>query len=122
MPTPRSDALTGPGALFDNTSATAATVPAGPLALPVASATKAAQYTLTSSKAAQAPDGWTLEGSADGTVWKTLDQRAGQTFAWDKQTRVFTVAHPGSYAHYRLVDDRSGRPGGGGVAALALSR
>ncbi|KIF77365.1 alpha-mannosidase [Streptomyces sp. 150FB] len=103
VPTPRSDALTGPGALFDNTSATAATVPAGPLALPVASATKAAQYTLTSSKAAQAPDGWTLEGSADGTVWKTLDQRAGQTFAWDKQTRVFTVAHPGSYAHYRLV-------------------
>ena len=61
------------------------------------------QYTLTSSNAAQAPTGWTLQGSTDGTTWKTLDTRSAETFTWDKQTRVFTVDHPGTYSRYRLV-------------------
>lgn len=102
VPSPRSDALTGSGALFDNSSKTAGAA-AGQVDLPVASATKAVQYTLTSATAENAPAGWELQGSADGTSWKTLDKRSGQSFAWDKQTRAFTVATPGSYAHYRLV-------------------
>lgn len=101
-PTPRSDALTGPGPLFDNTSTTEATV-SGRVELPVDSATRAVQYTLTSAKAAEAPAGWTVEGSADGKRWTTVDARSGQKFAWDQQTRVFTVAHPGTYRQYRLV-------------------
>ncbi|WP_369190573.1 GH92 family glycosyl hydrolase [Streptomyces sp. R08] len=102
VPTPRSDQLKGDGALFDNTSATEATVTS--VDLPVAKATKGVQYTLTSSKDhTLAPTGWTLQGSADGTSWKTLDKRSGESFTWDRQTRVFSVKSPGAYAHYRLV-------------------
>ncbi len=72
--------------------------------LPVAKATKGVQYTLTSSKDhTLAPTGWTLQGAADGTSWKTLDKRSGESFTWDRQTRVFSVKSPGAYAHYRLV-------------------
>ncbi|MFD5779692.1 GH92 family glycosyl hydrolase [Streptomyces sp. NPDC126933] len=101
VPSPRTDALTGTGPLFDNTSRTAGQVESADL--PVASATRAVQYTLTSSKAAEAPTGWTLQGSTDGTDWKTLDTRSAQSFAWDKQTRAFTVTDPGTYTKYRLV-------------------
>ncbi|MEU3183732.1 GH92 family glycosyl hydrolase [Streptomyces sp. NPDC006923] len=101
VPAPRADALTASGPLFDNSSRTEA--PVESVDLPVASATRAVQYTLTSSAADRAPGGWVLQGSADGSAWKTLDTRSGQSFAWDKQTRVFTVAKPGTYAKYRLV-------------------
>ncbi|WP_431949907.1 GH92 family glycosyl hydrolase [Actinacidiphila sp. bgisy167] len=104
VPAPRADAVTGDGALFDNTSATAAAVTA--VDLPVAGRTKAVQYTLTSSAdRAKAPTGWTLQGSSDGEHWKTLDRRSGESFTWDRQTRAFSVASPGGYTHYRLVLD-----------------
>ncbi|MEU6391013.1 GH92 family glycosyl hydrolase [Streptomyces sp. NPDC046939] len=103
VPSPRKDAITGSGALFDNSSATSASA-AGSVELPVgAEGTKAVQYTLTSADKASAPTGWKLEASADGTSWKTLDQRSGESFTWDKQTRAFTVPKPGSYKQYRLV-------------------
>ncbi|MDT0438374.1 MULTISPECIES: GH92 family glycosyl hydrolase [Streptomyces] len=104
VPTPRADVLKGSGALFDDTSATegAATT----VDLPVQGPVKGLQYTLTSSKDhTRAPTGWTLQGSDDGTTWKTLDTRSGQSFAWDRQTRAFSVASPGTYAKYRLVLD-----------------
>ncbi|MEU1670150.1 hypothetical protein ABZ547_42480 [Streptomyces sparsogenes] len=41
-----------------------------------------------------------------------MDRRSGESFAWDKQTRVFPLRGPGSYDHYRLVPD-------GGEATLA---
>lgn len=63
------------------------------------------QYTLTSADGAKAPKGWVLQGSSDGTTWKDLDKRSGQSFAWDRQTRAFSVAAPGTYAKYRLVLD-----------------
>ncbi|WP_399931298.1 GH92 family glycosyl hydrolase [Streptomyces kanamyceticus] len=104
VPSPRRDVLKGDGALFDDSSATAATSEPGAVELPVGKATKAVQYTLTSSTdRAKAPRGWVLEGSADGRTWKRLDERSGESFAWDQQTRVFTVARPGTYGHYRLV-------------------
>ncbi|MER8003137.1 GH92 family glycosyl hydrolase [Streptomyces sp. NPDC095613] len=101
VPSPRTDALTGPGALADNSSRTEA--PAESVDLPVASPTKAVQYTLTSATAAKAPTSWTLQGSADGTTWTDVDTRSEESFTWDRQTRVFTVAKPGTYAKYRLV-------------------
>ncbi|MEU6085323.1 GH92 family glycosyl hydrolase [Streptomyces sp. NPDC047085] len=102
VPTPRADVLKGSGALFDNTSATSATVTS--LDLPTGAAAKAVQYTLTSSAdRALAPTAWTLQGSTDGTTWKTLDSRSGEAFTWDRQTRAFTIASPGSYSKYRLV-------------------
>ncbi|MEU6404906.1 GH92 family glycosyl hydrolase [Streptomyces sp. NPDC046985] len=105
-PTPRADVLKGDGALFDDTSATDATVTSADL--PVSGAVKVVQYTLTSSgDRTKAPTGWKLQGSSDGTHWKTLDRRSGQSFAWDRQTRPFTVSAPGAYAKYRLVLDGS---------------
>ncbi|MFJ3232079.1 GH92 family glycosyl hydrolase [Streptomyces sp. NPDC086787] len=104
VPTPRADVLRGAGALFDDTSATDAAVTS--VDLPVSGATRAVQYTLTSSADhATAPAGWTLQGSADGEAWRTLDHRSGEPFRWDRQTRAFTVAAPGSYRKYRLVLD-----------------
>ncbi|MYX75029.1 GH92 family glycosyl hydrolase [Streptomyces sp. SID3915] len=101
VPAPRGDVLVGDGALFDDTSATSAGVES--VDLPVPARTKALQYTLTSATADAAPTDWVLQGSSDGATWKDLDKRSGQTFAWDKQTRAFSVAAPGSYAKYRLV-------------------
>ncbi|MGW5863460.1 GH92 family glycosyl hydrolase [Streptomyces sp. NPDC055239] len=103
VPAPRGDAIKGEGALFDNSSKTEATSDSA-VDLPVGKDTKAVQYTLTSpADKAKAPRGWVLQGSTDGEKWKDLDKRSGQSFAWDKQTRVFTVDRPGSYGHYRLV-------------------
>ncbi|MFB6436205.1 GH92 family glycosyl hydrolase [Streptomyces sp. NPDC056411] len=108
VPTPPAD-VTDPaaGPLFDNTSGTAgsfttvAADPTGPA--------RVGSYTLTSADHAAAPGGWRLEGSADGRHWQVLDRRSGERFTWDRQTRVFGLAHPGSYRHYRLVSD--GGPG-----------
>lgn len=104
VPVPRADVLKGDGALFDNTSATQASVTS--VDLPVSEGAKGVQYTLTSpSDRTQAPTGWKLQGSKDGTTWRTLDERSGQSFAWDRQTRAFSVGSPGTYGKYRLVFD-----------------
>ncbi|WP_405662272.1 GH92 family glycosyl hydrolase [Streptomyces sp. RK9] len=101
VPSPRKDALKVEGELFDNSSTTYAN--AASVVLPVQGRTKAVQYTLTSADKAKAPRGWVLQGSRDGEKWKTVDKRSGQSFAWDQQTRPFTVSDPGSYVKYRLV-------------------
>ncbi|MGK9461792.1 GH92 family glycosyl hydrolase [Streptomyces sp. G6] len=105
VPTPRADVTEGEGALFDDTSATEAAVTS--VELPVSGeGAKAVQYTLTSpADGAKAPAGWKLQGSADGTAWRTLDERSGESFAWDRQTRAFSVKSPGTYQKYRLVLD-----------------
>ncbi|MDI3419256.1 GH92 family glycosyl hydrolase [Streptomyces luteolus] len=101
VPSPRKDATKSEGPLFDNSSKTDAQVAS--VNLPLSGETRAVQYTLTSADRANAPDGWVLEGSADGDQWKVLDRRDEQSFRWDHQTRVFSVSDPGTYRHYRLV-------------------
>ncbi|MFI5686524.1 GH92 family glycosyl hydrolase [Streptomyces sp. NPDC051636] len=102
VPTPRADVLKGDGPLFDNTSATDATVTS--VDLPVDGSVKSVQYTLTSSTdRTKAPTAWTLQGSDDGETWQTLDHRSAQSFRWDRQTRAFTIASPGAHERYRLV-------------------
>ncbi|WP_214326853.1 GH92 family glycosyl hydrolase [Nonomuraea sediminis] len=91
----------GPAALSDNTSATE-TALNGAVRLQAGSREQVTFYTLTSG-AANAPASWKLEASYDGTAWTTIDERAGQSFAWAKQTRPFKIAHPGRYAAYRLT-------------------
>ncbi|MFF0199996.1 GH92 family glycosyl hydrolase [Streptomyces sp. NPDC005017] len=114
VPSPRADVLKGSGALFDDTSATEETVTS--VDLPVGERTRAVQYTLTSpADHTRAPAAWTLQGSDDGTTWKTLDERSGETFRWDRQLRAFTVAAPGVYGKYRLVLD-----GGATVSEVEL--
>ncbi|MBC7274222.1 MAG: glycoside hydrolase family 92 protein [Streptomyces sp.] len=101
-PDPRADVLKGAGALFDDTSATEAATTS--VDLPVPSGTKAVQYTLTSpADRSKAPTGWKLQASDDGTKWRTLDERSGESFAWDRQVRAFSVNQPGTYTKYRLV-------------------
>ncbi|WP_407288267.1 GH92 family glycosyl hydrolase [Streptomyces sp. BP-8] len=107
IPAPAAD-LTRPdgGALFDNTSDTAAEFTTATVALtapkPVTS------YTLTSAAKENAPTSWVLEASDDGRRWTQVDRRRTESFTWDRQTRVFEISRPGSYRHYRLVAD--GRP------------
>ncbi|MFD0162744.1 GH92 family glycosyl hydrolase [Streptomyces decoyicus] len=107
VPSPPGD-VTGPGGgpLFDNTSDSAAELTGAPVDLPRPA--RVTSYTLTSADRASAPAGWTLEGSRDGERWTRLDHREGESFTWDRQTRVFAIDRPGSYPHYRLVPDGKG--------------
>ncbi|MGA5130272.1 GH92 family glycosyl hydrolase [Streptomyces olivoreticuli] len=101
VPEPEGD-LTAPGTspLTDNTSATEASFTVAPLEVP--SGSRVTSYTLTSADRAKAPGGWVLKGSTDGESWTEVDRRTGESFAWDRQTRVFTVHTLGSFHHYRL--------------------
>ncbi|WP_030622485.1 GH92 family glycosyl hydrolase [Streptomyces sclerotialus] len=102
VPAPAGDVTAPDGsALFDNTSDTSASF--GTAAADLTEASRVTSYTLTSAARADAPDGWVLEGSRDGRRWTTVDRRSAESFTWDKQTRVFSVGHPGTYRHYRLV-------------------
>ncbi|MCN9242927.1 GH92 family glycosyl hydrolase [Streptomyces sp. RY43-2] len=106
VPSPRTDQLLGTGPLFDDTSATEASVTS--VDLPVGGRTKAVQYTLTSpADHTRAPAGWRLTASEDGTHWTTLDRREGRAFAWDRQTRVFSIPRPAAHTRYRLVLDKA---------------
>ncbi|MFI5930883.1 GH92 family glycosyl hydrolase [Actinoplanes sp. NPDC051494] len=69
-------------------------------------------YALTSANdaAQRDPRDWTLEGSADGTTWTTVDTQAGQTFSARFQTKTYSVANPGSFLIYRL--NITGHPSG----------
>ncbi|UQI47287.1 GH92 family glycosyl hydrolase [Streptomyces sp. HU2014] len=114
VPAPRADVTAQGGSpLTDDTSATQASFTTAALEVP--SAARVGSYTLTSAERAKAPDGWVLEGSGDGTTWTEVDRRVGESFSWDRQTRVFGVRHPGAYRHYRLT----AAAGGGGESTLA---
>lgn len=64
---------------------------------------KISQYTITSATAESAPHGWVLESSPNLKTWKTIDERDGEQFRWDRQTRPFTPASPnGAKRHFRL--------------------
>ncbi|MGP3985121.1 GH92 family glycosyl hydrolase [Streptomyces sp. KR80] len=110
-PSPMDDVTPAKGsALTDNTSGTDQSFTSADLDL--ASPSRVAYYTLTSAKRDQAPTAWVLKGSTDGTAWKVLDRRTDESFAWDRQTRVFSIPDQGSYRHYRLEPV-------GGAATLA---
>ncbi|GAA2542043.1 GH92 family glycosyl hydrolase [Winogradskya consettensis] len=70
------------------------------------------KYALTSANDApeRDPRDWTLEGSADGSTWTTVDTRSGESFDDRFQTKTYTVATPGSFAIYRL--SITGHPSG----------
>ncbi len=96
--------LAQPAALSDNDSSTEAALPTGTTTISwhFAQPRLVAMLTLTSGAMATAPDGWQLQGSADGRRWHTLDTRRHERFAWPRQTRAFAVRAPGAYAYYRL--------------------
>jgi hypothetical protein len=67
-------------------------------------ALKAVSYALTSANdvPGRDPKSWNLQASLDGTNWKQLDARSGQTFTSRFQKKSYTIATPGSYVYYRL--------------------
>lgn len=90
-----------PGAhlLFNNTSADALSLPDGGWAAHAFDAPVAVSlYTVT---AGPGLTGWVLEGSANGDDWTVLDDRRGETFRWERQTRPFQVP-AWAFAHFRL--------------------
>ena len=98
-------------ALFDNDSSTVAAL-TGPqpwLQYAFTGNRPVSFYTLTSGTAAGGdPSAWVVKGSNDGSRWKVLDERSGETFRWRSQTRPFKLSRPGSYAYYRIEVTRGG--------------
>ncbi|MDT4994742.1 MAG: hypothetical protein QOH97_4634 [Actinoplanes sp.] len=64
----------------------------------------AVTYSLTSANDApeRDPRDWTVQGSADGTTWTTVDTQSGQSFDQRFQTRTYTIASPAAFPIYRL--------------------
>ncbi|GGU80955.1 alpha-1 2-mannosidase [Lentzea flava] len=62
------------------------------------------KYSLSSANdaAERDPRDWTLQGSNDGTNWTVLDTRTGENFPERFQTKVYDIASPASYLHYKL--------------------
>ncbi|MEW2521136.1 GH92 family glycosyl hydrolase [Actinacidiphila alni] len=48
------------------------------------------------------PKDFTLQGSANGTDWTTVDTRSGVKFAGRFKSNIYEVADPGAYRYYRL--------------------
>ncbi|WP_446213562.1 GH92 family glycosyl hydrolase [Micromonospora sp. IBSANI012] len=61
-------------------------------------------YALTSANDApeRDPKDWTLQGSADGENWTTLDTRTGQQFTERFQTKEYRFDNATAYPYYRL--------------------
>ncbi|GMA31812.1 GH92 family glycosyl hydrolase [Litorihabitans aurantiacus] len=91
-------------ALVDDDARTAVTFPGDEAVLTWSGGVPVAvdRYTLTDGEGGHPAD-WVLEGSDDGETWIVLDERAGQEFPWDTQTRPFAVAEPAVHVSYRLT-------------------
>ncbi|TWP53408.1 glycoside hydrolase family 92 protein [Lentzea tibetensis] len=63
------------------------------------------------------PKDWTLQGSADGTNWTTVDTRQNEAFDARFQTKIYDVASPASYVYYKL--DITANQGGVKLLQLA---
>ncbi|GHF24941.1 alpha-1 2-mannosidase [Streptomyces mashuensis] len=114
VPEPAGDVISpgsDPLALTDDTSRTSAAFEHADFG--AREGTHVTSYTLTSATASDAPRGWVLSGSDDGTTWTELDRREGETFTWDHQTRPFALRAPATYRQYRV------QVLGGGAATLA---
>ncbi|MET0302718.1 MAG: GH92 family glycosyl hydrolase [Microbacteriaceae bacterium] len=99
---------TASGALVDDNSRSAVTFESATPTIAyesVSGPVSVQSYTLTNGAEGDTPTAWTLEASADGETWVTLDERSDEEFRWDTQTRPFelTAEERGSYPHYRLV-------------------
>ncbi|MDP2572243.1 glycoside hydrolase N-terminal domain-containing protein [Vibrio penaeicida] len=65
----------------------------------------ARQYQITSAGdvPSRDPANWQLQGSNDGSEWRTLDTRNDITFENRYQTQTFSTRWFGTYRHYRLI-------------------
>jgi putative alpha-1,2-mannosidase len=73
--------------------------------LPLSAEGPLRQYTLTSAgdRSGCDPTMWRLEGSEDGSTWRTLDSRDDELFPYRYQLRSFALTQPATARHLRLV-------------------
>ncbi|MFC0624939.1 GH92 family glycosyl hydrolase [Kribbella deserti] len=78
--------------------------PTGWLKFDLSEAVTIRKYALTSANDADGrdPQDWTLQGSADGTTWTTLDSRTGEDFPQRFQTKVYEFSNETAYKFFRL--------------------
>ena len=95
---------TSPANLFNNTSDTYTSWTSGSkfVTYYFNKGVEIEMYTLTSSTSSTAPTEWKLSGSNNGTTWKDLDIRTGQTFAWERYTRPFVINNPEKFNYYKI--------------------
>ncbi len=60
-------------------------------------------YSITVGDTGKAPVSWKLEGSANGTSWKPIDQQTEAVFPYDGCTNVYRISTETAYIHYRLT-------------------
>ncbi|WP_346054980.1 GH92 family glycosyl hydrolase [Amycolatopsis dongchuanensis] len=57
------------------------------------------------------PKDWTLQGSADGQTWTTIDQQSGQSLGERLETHTYQLGGPVTYQYFRLeVTANNGGP------------
>lgn len=60
-------------------------------------------YSITTDAESPAPTSWKLEGSANGTSWKLIDQQTEANFPYAGCTNAYRVSPGTSYLYYRLT-------------------
>ena len=88
--------------LIDHVGTTLIPTPATVIYQPMGNYTLFA-YSITIEAASQAPVTWKLEGSANGTTYKLIDQQTEAIFPYDNCTNVYRVNPGTSYLYYRLT-------------------
>ncbi len=70
-------------------------------------------YSLTAGSNDKCPKVFKLQGSADDSDWRTLDEReeTGWTPGAGTETRLFRVTTPGTYRYYRFVIEEAQEEG-----------
>ncbi|MBO4550411.1 MAG: carbohydrate-binding protein, partial [Bacteroidaceae bacterium] len=97
--------IEGNETLIDHIGKTTVPSPFSIVYCPIGNYTLSA-YSITISDAAKAPTSWKLEGSANGTSYKLIDQRTDADFPYSGCTNVYRINPEDSYLYYRLtVDD-----------------
>ena len=66
-------------------------------------------YSITIETASNAPASWKLEGSANGSTWKLIDQQTEAVFPYDNCTNAYHVNPGTSYLYYRLTVNDNGQ-------------
>ena len=92
----------GSEALVDHVGTTLFTTPVSAVYQPAGNYALTA-YSITAEAKEQAPASWKLEGSANGTSWKLIDQQSEVTFPYDNYTYICRVNPGTSYLYYRLT-------------------
>ena len=102
-------AVEGPGAVLvdDSGEQTVRVAEGWSVELPGDALLPVELYTVTAS-ASDAPGGWLLEGH-DGERWCVVDERRGETFRWERQTRPFLLPAPVRAERYRFTALAAGR-------------